>query len=138
MDDVPRSERADSGPVSDEGDRVKRRRERIGYDKKRLAEEAGVSRDTLFAIEEGKGFRRDSLTKLERRLGEVEEELGITDPLPDLAEQVAHRSLVINLENGAVVLDATGYDSETIVALAQALLRTVHREAEQAGPTDDQ
>jgi DNA-binding XRE family transcriptional regulator len=49
--------------------------------KRELAELASVSRDTLAAIEEGQGFRRSSLTKIEQALNRIEEESGI-DALP--------------------------------------------------------
>lgn len=46
-----------------------------------LAEVAGVNRDTIAAIEKGKGFRTSSLTKIERALGQLEEEMGIDTPI---------------------------------------------------------
>lgn len=46
-----------------------------------LAEVAGVNRDTIAAIEKGKGFRTSSLTKIERALGQLEEEMGIDTPV---------------------------------------------------------
>jgi len=71
---------AQSGGVSDDGERVKARRERLGLDKLHLAEQAGVSRETLAAIENGQGFRRSTLTKIERVLDALEEEAGIGFP----------------------------------------------------------
>lgn len=75
-----RRDLAESGVMSDDGERVKSRRERLGMDKKELAEQAGVDRATLTAIEDGKGFRRSSLAKLELALASAEEELGIHVP----------------------------------------------------------
>jgi len=60
-----------------DGERVQARRERLGLDKGRLASDAGVSRDTLAAIERGHGFRRSSLTKIERVLEGYEVESGL-------------------------------------------------------------
>ena len=61
-----------------EGAEVQARRERLGMDKKQLAIEAGVSRQTLAEIEAGKGFRASSLTKIVRALERAEAEAGIT------------------------------------------------------------
>lgn len=47
-----------------------------------LAREAGVNRDTVAAIERGQGFRRSSLTKIEKALDAIEEESGIHTPPP--------------------------------------------------------
>lgn len=71
-----------SGVMSDEGVGVRARRERLGIGKKELAEEAGVSRDTLAAIEDGRNFRRASLTRIERALSKLEEEVGFSAPPP--------------------------------------------------------
>lgn len=75
-----RISRADSPVMSDEGERVRARRERLAMSKLELADLAGVSRDTLAAIEAGQGFRRSSLTKIEKALGEAEAEAGIDAP----------------------------------------------------------
>jgi len=82
MTDMAREKRADSGAVSTEGDSVRRRREHLGMHKNELADAAGVSRDTLAAIEAGEGFRRVSLTKIERALDAAEEEAGLGTPPP--------------------------------------------------------
>lgn len=78
--DMARLEKEHSGVMGDEGERVRIRRERLNMGKVELAESAGVSRDTLAAIEEGKGFRRSSLTKIEHALERAEEEAGIVTP----------------------------------------------------------
>src|SRR5689334_10955415 len=76
--------RAHSSLVTgDEGNHVRLRRERLGMDKSQLAREAGVSRETLAAIERGEGFRRSTLTKIEHALDEAEKEAGLeAAPLP--------------------------------------------------------
>lgn len=63
-----------------EGRAVKQRRKRLGMSQDELAHEAGVNRDTLGAIEAGKGFRRASLTKIENALNRLEDEAGIDSP----------------------------------------------------------
>lgn len=73
--------------MSDEGQRVKARRERLGLDKKELAAEAGVNRNTLAAIEAGDSFNRTSLAKIERALEALELEAGINTPPTRAASQ---------------------------------------------------
>jgi transcriptional regulator with XRE-family HTH domain len=66
--------------MSDEGQRVRERRERLGVDKKELATAAGVNRNTLAAIEGGESFNRTSLAKIERALDDLEHEAGVDAP----------------------------------------------------------
>lgn len=68
------------GDMSTEGDQIRERRERLGLDKKGLAQEAGVNRNTLAAIERGDSFNRSSLAKLERTLDALEKEAGFDAP----------------------------------------------------------
>ena len=68
--------------VSEEGDRVRARRERLGMSKSDLAAEAKVNRNTLAAIEAGESFNRTTLAKIERALTVLEEEAGIDSPEP--------------------------------------------------------
>lgn len=77
------------GGMSDEGKDVTARRERLGLKKTELAAEAGVSRNTLFAIEEGKSFNRATLARIERALAQLEEEAGFDAPpvTSDMTEQ---------------------------------------------------
>lgn len=84
---MARLDAADSGFMSDDGARIKERRERLAMGKRELAELAGVSRDTLAAIETGQGFRRSSLTKIERALSQVEAEAGIDVPPVKVADE---------------------------------------------------
>ena len=70
------------GGMSDEGTRVRQRRERLGMDKQDLANEAGVNRNTLAAIERGDSFNRTTLAKIERALDQLEQEAGINAPPP--------------------------------------------------------
>lgn len=73
--------------MSEEGIRVRARRERLGMDKKALAAEAKVNRNTLTAIEAGESFNRTTLVKLERALDRLEEEAGIDAPPPARATE---------------------------------------------------
>jgi transcriptional regulator with XRE-family HTH domain len=114
-----------SGDVSDDGDRVKARRERLGIDKIDLAKEAGVSRDTLAAIEAGEGFRRSSLTKLEQALSRLEEEAGISSP-PHVEEP--HERFVEFTVNGlygaeSVVVRGPVEDREALLEMVERLMR---------------
>lgn len=63
-----------------EGERVKTRRERLGMTKVQLHEASGVDRATIAAIEEGKGYRADSLAKIHRALTEQEQLAGLDAP----------------------------------------------------------
>lgn len=77
---MTRLDKADSLVMGDEGERVRARRERLVMGKRELAELAGVSRDTLAAIEDGRGFRRSSLTKIENALADAEALAGLDAP----------------------------------------------------------
>lgn len=135
---MTRENRADSGPVSDDGDRVRLRRERAQLHVNELAELAGVNRDTLSAIEAGKGFRRTSLSKVENALTQFEELHGITaPPLPEQTVQ-ATGPRIVTLRNdvGEVVLDRTGMTEEELVSTARALLRVLAEEATPPVRTD--
>lgn len=127
---MARQNTAESGFVSDEGKEVTRRRERLGMHKNELADAAGVSRQTLAAIEEGAGYRRASLTKIERALAEAEAEAGMTAP-PPTPQQAERRStprtVVVRLKNdkGEVVLEGPAEDLPALQAAAEALMRSV-------------
>lgn len=118
---------ANSSDVSDDGDRIRARRERLGVDKRHLAAEAGISRETLAAIEGGQGFRRTSLTKIERVLDRLEEEAGMTEQPP--APTNAPRMVVVRIksEHGEVVVEGPVEDIATLRAEALALLRGMAR-----------
>ncbi|HET6916646.1 MAG TPA: helix-turn-helix transcriptional regulator [Acidimicrobiales bacterium] len=76
--------------MSDEGRRIRERRERLGLDKKELAEEAEVHRNTLSALENGESFNRSTLAKLERALDRLELEAGINAPPVETDESDQH------------------------------------------------
>lgn len=75
---MARLSREGSGSLS-EGAEILRRRERLGITKVALAREAGVTRETLAALEDGRGHRSDTLAKVRRALDELEEG-GFTAP----------------------------------------------------------
>ena len=124
---------ADFGIVSDDGDRIRARRERLGVDKRHLAAEAGISRETLAAIEGGQGFRRTSLTKIERVLDKLEEEAGMTETKQAPSEPAAEPQLVtIRLPSGAgadIVVSGPVGSIDKLRETAEALLRA-SREAD--------
>lgn len=66
--------------MSNEGERVRARREHLGLDKVELAKAARVNRNTLAAIESGESFNRTTLAKLERALAAYELEAGVNAP----------------------------------------------------------
>lgn len=103
-----------------------RRRERIGVTLIDLARLAGINRDTVAAIEEGKGFRRDSLTKIERALTELEVEHGL-GPIeaPEEESPRATRNVVITLGEGRgrVVVEGPVEDLVELEAAAERLFR---------------
>lgn len=66
---------SDSLSVSDAGDRVRMRRERLGASQEDVAESAGVNRDTVRAVERGESSAKsrrlvaDALTRMEEEAG---------------------------------------------------------------------
>jgi len=65
------------GGMSQEGERVKQRRERGQWFKVDVARLAKVSRNTLTALEAGSSFNRTTLAKVEKALDELEHEAGM-------------------------------------------------------------
>lgn len=127
---MARSDRADLGPVSDEGDRVKSRRERLGMTIIDLAREAGVDRDTVSAIEHGKGYQAVKLTAITNVLDRIEEETGL-GPIEEESPQVDPGVAVIELSEGErkVAVRWPAANAEQIAELVERLL---------GGRTEDQ
>lgn len=72
-----------------EGAEILRRREALGITKVALARAAGVTRETLAALEDGRGHRSDTLAKVRRALDELEKgSLGAAqrEPEPGMIE----------------------------------------------------
>lgn len=125
---MAREDRADLGPVSREGDEVRARRERAGLHKNELADLAGVSRETVAAIEAGEGFRRSSLAKIENALTAFEELHGITaPPRPTDPAPAAPRVVTFHLTGSGIDVALTGpvEDLAELQATVQELLRTM-------------
>lgn len=123
------------GDMSTEGDRVRERRERLGIDKKELAEAAGVNRNTLAAIERGESFNRTSLAKIERALDRLDIEAGLD--APPVRTSAADQDLVEFRVEGvlgvsAVVVRGPVRDVREFEGSIARILRQV-----QAGQLDD-
>jgi transcriptional regulator with XRE-family HTH domain len=97
-----------SGPMTaEEGARLRARRERIGWDVKRLAAEAGVHRTTLAALEAGEGSRGTTRAKVENALTAAEKEMGLSE-LPE--------SSMPTIQAGLVEFEITGDFGVRVVA----------------------
>lgn len=86
---MARRELAQSGLMSEDGEKVTARRERLGLTKVDLARESGVNRDTIADIEAGKGFQALTLVKIAETLARLEDEAGYT-----AAEKAVQSSIV--------------------------------------------
>ena len=94
--------------TTEEGARLRARRERIGWDVTRLASEAGVHRTTLTALEAGEGSRGTTRAKVERALTEAEKEMGLSE-MP--AEATPH-----TIQPGLIEFEITGDFGVRVVA----------------------
>ena len=137
---MAREDRAQLGPVSDEGVEVTHRRERLGLDIYELAAEAGVNRDTVAAIEKGKGFRRASLAAIESALDRLETEVGLNAPPrePDQPDRRRRSSdvVIVRLKNdaGEVAVEGPVEDLAALQAAATAMLRSLAEATGAEGP----
>ena len=121
---LPREELPDMG---DEGVQVTRRRERLQMDGISLAAEAGIHRNTLSAIENGKSGQRAKLVKVLQALDRLEAEAG----LPPIEEEAQPRAAgepkytMVHLKNefGEVFVEGPVENLEALGAEAQRLLR---------------
>lgn len=80
--------------TTNEGARLRARRERIGWDVKRLATEANVHRTTLAALEAGEGTRGTTRAKVEKALTAAEEEMGLSEMLPPESRSTIQAGLI--------------------------------------------
>ena len=108
------------GDMSNEGAQVRARRERLGMDKKALAEEAGVSRNTLAAIESGDSFNRTTLAKIERALDELEAEAGLEAPLVESAEE---NLVEFEVEGDRVIVRGPVTNADELAAMVAKIIR---------------
>lgn len=110
--------------MSDEGGEVKRRRERIGMTISDLAERSQVNRDTVSAIEHGKGYRADRLTAIHHALDDLEEEMGLGPIEDDPAAEP--RVAVFKIEGsrgGRVVVEVPVEDADRLLDTVLRLRR---------------
>lgn len=122
-----RKRAAQSGDMEeDDAARVTARRERLGMTKVELAREAHVARTTLNALERGEGVQRSTLTKIERALDRLEEEMGVSaPPVPDDSLDLV--TLEVQLPDGRIVRVVTkstadaGRVAEQVAALLQRM-----------------
>lgn len=70
---------SDSAGQPEVGQRVRERRTRLAITRKAFAVEAGIVRDTLSAVEEGRGYNATTLAKINKALDRLEEEAGLED-----------------------------------------------------------
>lgn len=126
-----RIDRGDSSPMSNEGQQVKARRERLGMSIQELAKEAGVSRDTLSDLESGtKDFRRLTLNKIQRALDSIEEEAGVGAPPP--AESSAKEPDLIEFDISGdfgvhVIVKGPVADAELLQRQVLGIIREIRR-----------
>lgn len=122
--DMARKRAEQSGVMRDDADRLRARMERLGISDSELAREAGVHRDTIGAIKQGQGFRRSSLTKLEKALDGLEREAGLDAPAP--AVESIEFEVHLSGESPATIL-VRGHGAEEAVA---RLLKRLNSERE--------
>lgn len=120
--------RAQLPDMSDEGERVRQRRERLGLTQAQLGELAGgagapIHRNTIRAIEDGLSGNRAKLAAVLRALDAEEQEAGIdAPPLPESAGVSAERRpVVIRMGNDAVVVEGFAEDMAALVEAARQL-----------------
>lgn len=112
--------------MSEAGHRVRQRRERLRIDKRSLAEQAGINRNTLASIENGESFGRRSLAKIDRVLDQLEREAGIDAPPAAPAE--SSRCDFIEFEvlgdfGPRVIVRGPAADAETLEASVIRLIQ---------------
>lgn len=131
-------DQSDSLSVSDAGDRVQMRRERLGATQEDVAEYAGVNRDTVRAVERGESSAKsrrlvtDALTRMEEEAGLdlVGEE---THPLVRRVAPVEGAPQLIRIEvptlheGKAIVIEGTpDVDPEVLAAAVDAIMRRMY------------
>ncbi|MET1062188.1 MAG: helix-turn-helix domain-containing protein [Aeromicrobium sp.] len=129
------SDTPESTPVTD-GALVRARRERLGASQSDVADEAGVNRDTVSAVEHGNA-RAKSRRIVEDALTRMEEEAGLPPFGQPLVERVAPiegspalmRVEVPNLHGGkALVVEGPVDNPEALAAMVDALMRRLYPE----------
>jgi len=108
--------------MGQDAERVRARMERLGITDVELSRESKVDRGTIAAIKRGQGFRRDSLTRLENALSELEHEAGLDVLSPDAARPVEFEVQIPGEPDATVIIRGPG--AEEAVARLLRRLRT--------------
>src|SRR4051812_11919552 len=100
--------------MSNEGDDIRARRQRLEVEAIELAAAAGIHRNTLSALEKGSSYNASTLTKVRRALEAMEEEAGIAGPVLRDAAPTEPHIVVVKLRNdvGEVVIEGPIGDRE--------------------------
>ncbi len=138
------ADQPDSIPVSDAADRARMRRERLALTQGEVADEAGVNRDTVSAVEHGQSSAKSRRLVLDA-LTRMEEEAGLSplgdEPLVRRVEPVAGapgllRVEVPNMYGGkALIIEGSSDDPEGLAAAVDAIMRRAYPPAGE-GVTD--
>lgn len=125
------SDPTESTPVSESGDVVRARRERLGASQEEVAEAAGVNRDTVSAVEHDKSSGRTRRLVLEA-LTQMEEEAGFPpygQPLVRRVEPVEGAPALIRVivpgvyGADSIVVEGPVDDPEGLAAAVDAIMR---------------
>lgn len=129
---MSRTELAQSGPMGNEGQSIRERREQLKLNKVELARESAVHRDTITDIEAGKGFQAATMGKLIETLDRLEDEAGLTAAGEARADAGLVRYTVQNVY-GATAIVVEG-SVENIAELEASVDRIMRRAAGQQTP----
>lgn len=129
------ADHADSLSVSDAGERVRMRRERLGASQEEVAEQAGVNRDTVGAVERGKSSAK-SRRLVTDALVQMEEDAGLPpigeEPLVRRVEMIEGASQLARIEvptlheGRAIVVEWPVSDPEGLAAAVDAIMRRLY------------
>lgn len=133
---MPRKDAEHSGVMDEDAERLRARMKRLDISAAKLSREAkarghSVDRDTIGAILNGQNFRRESLTKLELTLAELEEESGVADmptEPPDEEAPVVEFEIYLPGDPDPVRVIARGKDPVQVEEAVAGLLRRLRSE----------
>lgn len=140
---MARRDREHSGVMSEVGKEIRRRRRRLfgpggtELTQAQLADEAGVNRDTIGAIETGKGFTQRTLTAIETALERLEAEAGLDIPAAseDDGEGVSVWEFEVKgVGDATVVVRGPVHDA---AELEESVIRILRRMRQQEGNETD-
>jgi DNA-binding XRE family transcriptional regulator len=122
----------DSIPVSDAGELVRMRRDRLGASQEEVAEQAGVNRDTVSAVEHGTSSAK-SRVLVTQALSRMEDEAGLTpigdEPLVRRVEPVEGAPQLVRIQvpglygGKAIIVEGPIDNPEALAATVDAILR---------------